>query len=79
VCEALRRLSRRPDRLEERVSSPMFGPRVIRHPNGPLRPPLAMQLRRHMRRSRRTAAAALSVYGLVSLGLLGLLARLSLG
>lgn len=57
----------------------MFGPSVIPHPNGRLRPPLEMQLRRLMLRSRATAVAALSVYGLFSLGLLGLLAHLSLG
>jgi hypothetical protein len=57
----------------------MFGPTVIRHPNGPLRPTLAVQLRRAMLRSRRTAVAALSAYGVISLGVLGVLARLSLG
>ena len=57
----------------------MFAPPVIRHPNGPLRPTLEVRLRRHMLRSRRTALAAVSAYGVVSLGLLGVLARLSLG
>ena len=57
----------------------MFGPQVIRHPNGPLRPSLEVRLRRRMLRSRRVAVAALSVYGAFSLGLLGVLARLSFG
>lgn len=58
---------------------PMFSPPVIRHPNGPLRPSFEMRLRRRMLRSRGAVVAAVSVYGLVSLGLLGMLARLSFG
>lgn len=57
----------------------MFSPHVIRHPHGPLRPSLAMRLRRRMLRTRRAAVAAVSAYGLVSLGVLGVLARLSFG
>ena len=57
----------------------MFGSHVIRHPNGPLRPSLEVRLRRRMLRSRRVAVAALSAYGVFSLGLLGVLARLSFG
>lgn len=56
----------------------MFSAQVIRHPNGPLRPSFTMRLRRRMLPSRRAAIAAVSAYGLVSLGLLGMLARLSL-
>jgi hypothetical protein len=57
----------------------MFGPRVIRHPNGPLRPPFAMRLRRRLLRSRRAVITTISVYAVVSLGILGLLAHLSFG
>ena len=57
----------------------MFGPSVIRHPNGPLRPSLEVRLRRRMLRSRRVAVTAVSTYGLVSLGVLGMLAHLSFG
>ncbi|MDX7952056.1 hypothetical protein P7D22_12825 [Lichenihabitans sp. Uapishka_5] len=56
-----------------------LAPSVIRHPHGPLRPTLEMRLRRRVLRSRRVVLATLSTYGVMSLGLLGVLARLSVG